>query len=283
MSDSQPHNRRPVGADRRASQAWDLGGGASQPRALGRTGAIPSREAGSASGDREADALVDDPTMSIAWTAHELRGPLLGIRAAVDHVVSVLGSGHEAELLKRTRGELDRLSELVGAVLRLATEAVASRLENVDLVEVVQEAVDSVDLEAGGWPAVVVSTGQVRADVDPRQVQTAVVNLVRNAIAYSGKEEPIVVTVSRRGDRAAIVVYDRGSGPDPSDREGIFEPFVRGSNAPSNPGGSGLGLYLTRRIVAAHGGSVSAGSTDGRSEFRIELPLGMDGRQASAS
>jgi light-regulated signal transduction histidine kinase (bacteriophytochrome) len=47
--------------------------------------------------------------------------------------------------------------------------------------------------------------------------------------------------------------------------------------------GSGLGLYLTRRIVAAHGGSVYAGTADGRSAFRIELPLGMDGRQASAS
>jgi light-regulated signal transduction histidine kinase (bacteriophytochrome) len=47
--------------------------------------------------------------------------------------------------------------------------------------------------------------------------------------------------------------------------------------------GSGLGLYLTRRIVAAHGGSVYAGTADGRSAFRVELPLGMDGRQASAS
>lgn len=280
MSDSQPRNRRAVG-DVRSNLARGLER-SSQPRTLGRTGAIPPRQAESTGGHREADAPVVDLTTNIAWTAHELRGPLLGIRAAVDHVVSVLGSGREAELLKRTRGELDRLSELVGAVLRLATEGDEPCLENVDLVDVVQEAVDSVGLETGGWPAVVVSTGQVRADVDPPQLQTAVVNLVRNAIAYSGRAEPVVVTVSRRGDRATIVVYDRGSGLDPSDRERIFEPFVRGAG-PGNPGGSGLGLYLTRRIVAGHGGSVTAGTTDGRTAFKIELPLGMDGRQASAS
>lgn len=245
--------------------------------------AIPDGEAGATAGNREADGPMGDLPMNIAWTAHELRGPLLGIRAAIDHVVSVLGSGREAEVLMRTRRELDRLSELVGAILRLSTEGDATCLQNADLVEVVQEAVDSVSLETESEPAVVVSSGQVRADIDPPQLRTAVANLVRNAIAYSGKAEPVVVTVSRRGDSATIVVHDRGPGPDPSDRERIFEPFVRGPNAPGNPPGSGLGLYLTRRIVAAHGGFVNASTADGRSAFRVELPLGMDGRRASAS
>ena len=100
--------------------------------------------------------------MSLAWTAHELRGPILGIRVAVDHVVSVLGSGPEAELLIRTRQELARLSELVSALLRLATEGEAPRLQTGDLVEVVQEAVDSVRLEIESWPAVVVSSSHGR-------------------------------------------------------------------------------------------------------------------------
>jgi signal transduction histidine kinase len=212
----------------------------------------------------------------VAWT--DPRYP-----PGVDHVVSVLGSGPEAELLIRTRQELDhRLCELVSA-LRLATEGEAPRLQPVDLVEVVQEAVDSVRLEIEGWPAVVVSSGQIMADIDPAQLRTAVMNLVRNAIAYSGKAEPVVVSVGRRRNSATIVVHDRGPGPDPSDRELIFEPFVRRSNAPGTPSGSGLGLYLTQRIVAAHGGSVHAGTADGRSAFRVELPLGMNGRQASAS
>jgi len=246
--------------------------------------AIPHGVAGATAGNREAeDGPMGDLPTNIAWTAHELRGPLLGIRAAIDHVVSVLGSGREAEELMRARRELDRLSELVGAILRLSTEGDATYLQNADLVEVVQEAVDSVSLETESEPAVVVSSGQVRADIDPPQLRTAVANLVRNAIAYSGEAESVVVTVSRRGDSATIVVHDRGPGPDPSDRERIFEPFVRGANAPGNPGGSGLGLYLTRRIVAAHGGFVNASTADGRSAFRVELPLGMDGRQASAS
>lgn len=238
---------------------------------------------GSPRGEIRSDGQQGGLPMSLAWTAHELRGPILGIRAAVDHVVSVLGSGREAELLIRTRQELDRLSELVGALLRLAADGDAPRRQTVDLVEVVQEAVDSVRLETESWPAVVVSSGQIMADIDPAQLRTAVVNLVRNAIAYSGKAEPVVVSVARRRKSATIVVHDRGPGPDPSDRERIFEPFVRGSNAPGTPWGSGLGLYLTRRVVAAHGGSVHAGTADGRSAFRVELPLEMEGRQASAS
>ena len=108
-------------------------------------------------------------------------------------------------------------------------------------------------------------------------------NLVRNATANSGMAEPVVGSVARRRNSATVIVHDRGPGPDPSYRDRIFELFVPGTNGPGTPSGSALRLYLTRRIVAANRGSVPAGTADGRSAFRVELPLGMNGRQVSAS
>jgi signal transduction histidine kinase len=109
------------------------------------------------------------------------------------------------------------------------------------------------------------------------------VNLVRNASQNSGMAESVVGSVARRRNSATIIVHDRDPGPGPSYRERIFDPFVPGTNGPGTPSGSGLRMYLTRRIVAGHEGSVPAGTADGRSAFRVELPLGINGRQVSVS
>jgi two-component system sensor histidine kinase MtrB len=216
--------------------------------------------------------------MSLAWTAHELRGPILDIPPAVDHVVSALDSGREAELFICTRQELDRLSELGGALLRLAAESEAPRLQTVDLVQVVHE---GRGLRSAGDRKLARRGRLVRHRLD--QARTAVVNLVLNATANSGMEEPVVGSVARRRYSATIMLHDRDPGPGPSYRDRIFDPFVPRTNGPGTQSGSGLGLYLTRRIVPGHRGSVPAGTADGRSAFRVELPLGMNGRQPSAS
>jgi two-component system, OmpR family, sensor histidine kinase TrcS len=169
--------------------------------------------------------------------------------------------------------KLDRLSELVGAA-----ESEAPRVQTEDLVEVVHEAVDIVRQETESWPVVVVSS-----DIDPDRARTAVVTLVGIANVNSGMAEPVVGSVARRRNSATIIGHDRDPSPCSSYRDRIFHPFVPGTNGPGTPSGSGLNLHLMRRIVAGHGGSVPAGTADGRSAFRIELPFWMKGRHVSAS
>jgi signal transduction histidine kinase len=110
--------------------------------------------------------------------------------------------------------------------------------------------------------------------------------LISNAVKYSGKSRQIEVSAQiirksrprrwpkRRQTEVQIRVEDHGIGIEPAERAGIFEPFKRGAAAAAAQiPGNGLGLYLVRRIVAAHGGEVRVQSAPGRgSVFTIHLP-----------
>jgi signal transduction histidine kinase len=98
------------------------------------------------------------------------------------------------------------------------------------------------------------------------------INLISNAIKY-GNRQPIAVTLARDGATAVLTVRDHGIGIPPEDVERIFDRFER--VAPRSPSkGLGLGLWITRRIVQAHGGTISAESeVDRGSKFVVRLPV----------
>jgi signal transduction histidine kinase len=98
-----------------------------------------------------------------------------------------------------------------------------------------------------------------------------ITNLLANAIKF-GQGRPIRIVVRGAGDRARLEVHDRGIGIAPGDRERIFERFERAVSA-SHFGGLGLGLYISREIVVAHGGTIHIDSQPGSgTTFTVELP-----------
>jgi signal transduction histidine kinase len=211
--------------------------------------------------------------LGLAWTAHELRGPILAIRAAIDRLLaSGQLTGEGKRLLVRSRRELYQLAAQADALLRWAAGDGPLRMRRTDLGRVARRAVETsvsmmeerrVDLEAD--PDVFVKA-------DARHLRSAIANLVRNALDYSPPGSRVRVVVGREDHRATVTVTDRGPGVSPSEREAIFDPFVRGSMASSNRGGRGLGLFVTRRVVEAHGGAVWLESGDGGTSFRLQLP-----------
>jgi signal transduction histidine kinase len=112
--------------------------------------------------------------------------------------------------------------------------------------------------------------------LDPARFNHVLDNLLMNALKYS--EDDVQVRVSRGEANASIAITDRGIGIPPSELGTVFSRFGRASNARRKGiSGSGVGLYVSRKIVETHGGSIAVQSNEGEgSTFTVTLPLARD-------
>jgi len=229
-----------------------------------------------------AEVRNENLDLAIAWTAHELRGPIIGARAALDQVAVAEGDPDGRDLLRRTKVELERLADLVDPLLRWSAGTTPLRLRQADLVPIVKEAVETCCFEFPDGSYIDLrtpSSTDIRAD--RRELRGAVANVLRNALQHSPPDRSIDVRVEETDDAARILVRDRGPGIAAADRHLIFDPFARGRSANTRRFGRGLGLFIARRIVEAHGGTIGVRPIRPGAEFCIELPLGGGGRSAS--
>jgi len=199
---------------------------------------------------------------------HELKTPLASMEIYLDTLESPkIPVEKKAAILPRIRADIGRLERLIQNILE------ASRFEErsyrpddlkVDLTELVRASVDRVSGHAWEAPVEIKTrfTPGVVVTGDEAALKRAVIAVLENGVKYS-EGSPIQLTVSLEIDArwAVISVADRGVGLDSHDREAIFERFYRvGSELTRSRAGTGLGLYLCREIVRAHGGDVTAHS-----------------------
>ncbi len=179
----------------------------------------------------------------------------------------------QRRLLRGSIRELEQLAELVEGLLRWSVE---ERLERrrVDLVRVVDEAVASCRMEIGEERVSVTAPPRLEVDADPVHVRGAIVNVVRNALVYSPPSSTVSVEVREERGQATVAVKDRGPGIGASEEEAIFQPFVRGAAASRWHLGSGLGLFIARRVVEAHGGSIRVEGAEEGTTVMVRLPVG---------
>lgn len=213
-----------------------------------------------------------------ANASHELKTPVSTIIASSEALQIALerGDGSARQFAARIEGSARQLDRLVGDLLdlsRLETEEPEmspTRLDHVvrEEVERIRSAAEARDLELD------VRSDQVTANVNRRDVATAVRNVLDNAIRYTSDGGAITVTVLGDGDEAAISVADTGEGIPSRDIERVFERFYRVDSARSRAtGGTGLGLSIVKHVAERHGGSVSLDSELGvGSTFTIRLP-----------
>jgi len=210
--------------------------------------------------------------MGLACTAHEVRGPVIGARAAVDHLLKH-DEGENGELLGLLSQELDKLSELIDSLLAWSVGGAELHGRWIDLVDVVRAAVQSAELESGQHRVRISASEQTQVHGDAEQLRVAVANLVRNALSYSPAQAEVRVEVRAKADGVLVQVRDAGPGIAPEERQIIFDPFARGSAGRVWRGGTGLGLFIARRIVEAHGGVIGVESSEAGSIFSILLPI----------
>lgn len=211
--------------------------------------------------------------VGLAWTAHELRTPILGVKAALETVMGRSTSG-DAELLRMSLRELEQLASDTEGILGWAVGGRELSPLYVDVVELVEDAATSNRLLHGAEGTVeVVAHGPVMALADPTHLRAAIVNLIRNAVLYSGPEGVVTVEVAEEEASVRVSVGDQGPGIPPAERDLIFDPFVRGRSGSQEADGSGLGLFITRRVVEAHGGHVWVDSGEVGATFHVSLPV----------
>lgn len=186
----------------------------------------------------------------------------------------------------RLEREVERLDSLIGQVLKLArlhgTDSQFKR-ESLALEEILEEVIQDANFEAAAKPCAVRLGGSPAVTVRGNRelLQSAIENVLRNAIRYSPAGQCVDVIVARLRDEVEILIRDRGPGVPGGDLTRIFEPFYRVAEARDrDSGGEGIGLAITAQVLAAHGGGAEARNLpDGGLEVRLTLPL----RQASAA
>jgi signal transduction histidine kinase len=244
---------------------------------------------------RRSHALARQQMEFVAAVSHELRTPVAVIHSAAGNLADgVVGDPSRVRRYGATiQTEARRLGETVERVLQLAGLGSGRPLPMtpVSAAEVVREAVQHTALDAERLGVEV--QVEIGAELPPLvgdgpSLQSAVQNLVGNAVKYAGADRWVRVRVARGGAASRpevhIAVEDHGQGLDADECRHVFEPFYRGKDAVANQiQGSGLGLSLVRRIVDAHGGRIELESEPGRgSTFTICLPGATTGVGAGA-
>lgn len=218
----------------------------------------------------------------VSTVAHELRSPLTSVKG---FTATLLAKWHRFNddqkrvMLETVNADADRVTRLITELLDVS-RIEAGRLEMhrqvVDLADAVRrvlagrvasgEAEDRFRLEMPGelpemW-------------LDPDKVDQILGNLIENAVRHGAGTVTIVVQPDERGEGAMVSVSDQGTGIPPEAAQRVFRQFWRGPGG-NRRGGTGLGLYIVKGLVEAHGGTISVqAAPGGGAEFRFTVPAG---------
>jgi PAS domain S-box-containing protein len=232
--------------------------------------------------DAQRGVQMRDVFLSVA--SHELRTPLNALRLQLYNLGQSLESPSHRALLERAEAQVDHLTVLTSRLLdvaRMASGGFTLEPKPMDLSRAVEDAAARLQDQA------VRASSRIRVSApepiegvwDPSAVDQVVTNLLSNAIKFGGGR-PIGVAVRRTNQAGRVEVRDEGAGVPEADRQRIFERFERGVSEHSY-GGLGLGLWIARQIVDAHGGRIGVDEAPGEGAvFHFELPLGGKGDDA---
>lgn len=226
------------------------------------------------------------------WTsviAHDLRQPIGVIASAAEFLPELHAremNETEMNFARRIGSAARTLARMVDDLLDLSLlEADRLKLERawVDPRGLVRETVERLSHVTGEGRVKVAEHGKAaRVFADPMRVDQVLGNLISNAVKYGDANAEIVVEIDRHEDEVELSVTNRGKGIEPDDLPRIFGRFVRSKTAPSSGApGLGVGLYIAKGLIEAHGGRIWAESTPGeKTTFHLTLPC--NGRRSAA-
>jgi PAS domain S-box-containing protein len=213
----------------------------------------------------------------VSTVAHELRSPLTSVKGFTATLLAKwerFSDEQKKVMLQTVNADADRVTRLISELLdvsRIDSGRLELRRQVVDVAEVVRRDLDA--RVAAGEPAERFRLETVGEPpemwLDPDKLAQVVGNLVENALRHGGGTVTVTLTATATG--AELTVADEGEGIAPQAAGRVFTKFWRGSRR----GGTGLGLYIAKGLVEAHGGSIEADrAQSGGALLRVTLPAG---------
>jgi signal transduction histidine kinase len=222
----------------------------------------------------------DESLSVLAVASHELRSPLSALRLQTESLLADLRSGsppaQAEQRAVRSLVQVDRLTRLVGDLLdvsSLSAGRLALDYQPGDLAELVRDTVERAreSFQHQGCPLELTGERSLPGSWDRMRVDQVITNLLANALKY-GRHRPVQVRVSGDAQSGRVQVQDQGIGIPAEQQQLIFQRFARAVSGQDYEG-VGLGLWISRQIVEALGGSLRVESEAGSgSTFTVELP-----------
>lgn len=229
---------------------------------------------------QRAGATAGSTAMDVVSTvSHELRSPLTSIQGYTSLLLDRwerFSDEQKRLLLAEMHDDAGRVARMVGELLdvsRLETGRLTLQRQRVDLASLARTAVERVALTIPELDAELAIDEQLPVVLgDPDKLQQVMLNLVENAAKYADPIGIRIVGGQPDGDHVQVCVVDQGAGIPPEDLDRIFTKFFRREH--QRPSGIGLGLWISRGVMEAHGGSLTASSKMGAgTTFCLTLPV----------
>jgi signal transduction histidine kinase len=211
---------------------------------------------------------------------HEFRTPLASIKLSLQTLIKRVALEDKFQkLVNNSLDDVARLQSLVDNILfaaRMENNAYALQKSNYNISDLLIQYLDKIKLTLGGSRVVINKIEpDLEYEVDEGAFFSAIVNLIENALKYSPADKPVTVSLYRKNSHIDFEVKDEGAGIAEHDRSRIFDKFYRvGNEETRNTKGTGLGLFIVKKITEAHGGIVAVEANHPKgSIFKIKLPV----------
>jgi two-component system, OmpR family, sensor histidine kinase KdpD len=212
----------------------------------------------------------------LASVSHDLRTPLTVLSVAISNLRDPnLDAGERQTQARAAQVELERLTRLVRDILdmaRIDAKAIDLQHDWVTPSDIVDAATANLTPALEGRDLRIDADATMVVRVEPRLTSAALSHLIENALQYSPVDRPIEVRGWVEPDGLHLAVRDHGPGLDPDELEHLFERFYRGRQAKDRSFGTGMGLAITRGLLAAEGGRVWGENVEGGARFSLMVP-----------
>jgi len=220
----------------------------------------------------------------ISMASHQLRTPLTSVKGYLSMVLDGDAGSvtpKQQKLLLEAYNSSERMARLIADFLnvsRLQTGKFVLEKEPIDIKEIVKQEADNLELIAKTRKIkfrLKIADDDMPLIADGAKIQQVVMNFIDNAIYYSHQNSTVIIKLERLKNSVAFTVVDTGIGVAEADQPKLFHKFYRAKNArKQRPDGTGVGLFMARRVIEEHGGKIIFSSREGKgSTFGFKLPL----------